>query len=308
MTRRNVTVVGAGLAGCVAAALLKDRHDVTVRERGRRPGGLCKDNDGRQECGPHAFHTDDAEVEAFVKRFAEWKPFALRVHVQTDPELRELPIRAEDDAAFRVYSAKAWGREFRDLPPEIRARVPAQCLDGREGYHAGRFKAQPVGGYVKLCERLLDGVAVLYGDPAHADPGQRPAGPVIWTGDINDAWRKDELPWISRHWCVARDAKLAIPGHVVNHATFAVPQLRSYDARTINPWARGHGIGCEFIAGPGAGRPCYPMPGREAEAARRVAALRLADVWCCGRMGAYKYLDMDQTVRNVMDTIKETGL
>ena len=56
------------------------------------------------------------------------------------------------------------------------------------------------------------------------------------------------------------------------------------------------------------GRPCYPHPDDAGEAQRRVSELRARGVWCCGRMGGYQYLDMDATIRNVMDTIKEAGL
>ena len=96
---------------------------MTVIEKEHNAGGLCADYLSWQECGPHAFHTDDEEVWGFVQRLAAWRPFALRVHVQTDPALRELPYRRDDDPAFRIYSEKAWGLPFDELPASIRARA-----------------------------------------------------------------------------------------------------------------------------------------------------------------------------------------
>lgn len=308
MIRQPITIVGAGLAGATAAALLKDRYAVTVIEKEHKHGGLCADARGWQECGPHAFHTDDEEVWEFVQRLAEWRPFVLRVHAQTDPALRELPYRRDDDPAFRIYSEKAWGLPFAELPASIRARVPGQCEDGRTGYHAGRYKAQPEGGYSAMISRMLHGVAIREFDRrvCGADHPVVLAGdhPVIWTGNLNDATLElTPLRWFGRQW-FRGDGRIEADGHIVNHATWTVPQLRSWDNVKINPWHVGRGVGVEFSGG----RPCYPHPDDAGEAQRRVSELRARGVWCCGRMGGYQYLDMDATIRNVMDTIKEAGL
>jgi len=302
---KHVRIVGAGLAGATAAALLRESYDVTVYERRATIGGLCRDANGYQECGPHALHTDDADVWEFLQRFATWEPFDLRVFAYTDhTPLAEIPARPGEDPVFRVYSEKAWGLPFDQLPREIRQRVPAVCNDGRTGYHAGRFKGQPTCGYSALIARMLEGATLRM----HADPLEwralRKGEPVIYTGDIADLCDAGAKPrWHGRTWTHTTGA---LPVPVINYCTHHVPQLRSWDNARFGSFYRAW-LGHECADGQ---TPCYPSldPADNILAAMAFAAARCEGVFCCGRMGAYRYLDMDATVRNVMDTIERAGL
>ena len=75
-------VVGAGLAGCTMAYLLRERgYAVTVYEKSQRVGGLCRDRRWRgtlySVAGPHIFHTKDDEVWEFANRFTGFNSFPL---------------------------------------------------------------------------------------------------------------------------------------------------------------------------------------------------------------------------------------
>lgn len=309
----KLTIVGSGLAGATAAAMLKSRYDVTVYEADSSPGGMLRDHNGVQRFGPRAFHTDDEEAWRFVNEFADFRPFDLRVHVQTDPRaLIELPRRAADDDAFRIYSEKAWGKPFDQLPAFIRDRVPGTCTDGRVGYHAGRYKGQPVGGYSAMIARMLDGVQVQRDCLMSQYLLPHGGTPVIWTGDIND-YSGGSLPWVCRQWTHAPHARpfsFDTGGHVINHATWNVPQIRSYDCNKINPYHPGPGVVVEWPCANGAGVPCYPAPDESLRLAADaiVRAAKRENHWLCGRLATYQYLDMDKTIRQVMDTIEEANL
>lgn len=301
----SVLVVGAGLAGCTAAALLRDRYRVTVYECGH-VGGLCRDDGGLQLGGPHAFHTDDEEVWAFVNRYAEFRPFAHSVSVLTEPwHFRDLPIRPGDDPAFRIYSEKAWGIPWEELPDSIRTRVPTVCTDGRAGYLGGNYLGQPAGGYSAMCRRMLDGCEVVVdGDRQAWRRAMHGVRHLVWCGDIND-YSGGGLPWIGRRWVHVDGVDLA-GATAVNYATHAIPALRAWHHGRINPYHCGHGVGFEFCGD----TPCYPHPAQEhvARAAAIVAEASARGHILCGRMATYRYLDMDQTVRNVIDSIKDAGL
>ncbi len=68
---KSVVIVGAGIAGLTAAErLISTGVDVTVIEREERVGGLARSSryDGVTfDIGPHRFHTDDEEVERYVR-------------------------------------------------------------------------------------------------------------------------------------------------------------------------------------------------------------------------------------------------
>jgi len=290
--------------------MLKERHEVTLYEASDELGGLARDFDGVQGCGPHAFHTDNERVWRFVQPFAAWMPYDLRVVAMTEGgAFTELPRRAHDDPVFRIYSEKAWGCEWSRLPADVRERVPQLCADDRVGYHAGRFKAQPAGGYTALCESMAAGVKIERGAVIHHPNLLPDADAVIWACDINSydaCYGARRLPWIGRHWHYVQDGVLRATAPVVNYCTHAVPQIRSY--ASVNPWHDARGVVSEFYAQGGV--PCYPVTDREnaARAAAIVNAAKFRGHWLVGRMAQYRYLDMDKTIESVMDAIQEAGL
>lgn len=64
--KRKVAIIGAGVSGLTCAQLLKDRYDVTVYEREKKPGGLirCERVEGSlfHICGGHVFNTKNQSV------------------------------------------------------------------------------------------------------------------------------------------------------------------------------------------------------------------------------------------------------
>lgn len=298
----KVLVVGAGIAGCTATALLKDAdHAVTLMYPTDGDfGGLCRDASGYSERGPHALHTDDREIWNFLQRFSGWRHIDHVVYAMTDPGLFEIPRRS--DPVFRVYSEKAWGMKWDDLPECITGRVPMLCTDGRTGYHAGRYKGVPENGWSWLMGRMAMGADFLYGEwaPGHVAPS---FDAVVYTGSIADYAGRDRFPFVGRTWHFAPGK---LPRDVVNYCTHSVPQIRSWNDGVFRD---GSGVvGTEFLDPQGT--PCYPMPwdGRAEAAAAVVAQAREKGHFLCGRMATYRYLDIDSTIRNVMDTLEEGGL
>ena len=79
-------VIGAGLAGSVAARELAERGGkrVLVLERRNHVGGNaydCFDEAGVliHQYGPHIFHTNDRRVFQFLSRFTQWRDYQHRV-------------------------------------------------------------------------------------------------------------------------------------------------------------------------------------------------------------------------------------
>ena len=76
---KRVAIVGAGVSGLTCAQLLKDRYDVTVFEKEKRPGGLirCESVNGSlfHLCGGHVFNTKDEKVRNWF-----WSKFDKKNH------------------------------------------------------------------------------------------------------------------------------------------------------------------------------------------------------------------------------------
>jgi len=304
----NIAIIGAGLAGATAYQLLKRRHYCTVYEAKCHPSGMLCDRKGIQWYGPRAFHTDSEKAWAFITQFAEFKPFDLRVEVQTDPiYARELPF-TDYDPAWKIYSEKAWGRAWENLPAFVTDRVPALCTDGRTGYHAGIFKGQPLGGYYAMIEKMLAGANMRWGIQAEHMPEGHDV--IVWTGNLNSLSSAlglgVVLPWIGRSWVYSKYASLYTNSHVINYATRRVPQIRSWTT-SINPYHDGgKGVMSEFFSDE---IKCYPCPESTKAASELLAHIStMQNIIPCGRLGSYQYLDMDKCILNVMDAVERAGL
>ena len=92
-------IVGAGFAGSVMAERLANDAGKRVLVIDRRPhiaGNAfdCVDNSGIliHQYGPHIFHTNSAEIFAYLWQFTEWRPYEHRVLASVDGKLVPMPI------------------------------------------------------------------------------------------------------------------------------------------------------------------------------------------------------------------------
>ena len=92
-------VVGAGFAGSVLAERLASQlgKRVLLVDRRRHIGGNAFDEtnaDGvlMHRYGPHIFHTNSAEIAAYLSNFTRWRPYEHRVLAQVRGQLVPMPI------------------------------------------------------------------------------------------------------------------------------------------------------------------------------------------------------------------------
>jgi len=97
--RYDALVVGAGFAGSVLAERLAADGGKRVLVVDRRPhfGGNAHDaHDAAgvliHPYGPHIFHTNSAQIVAYLSRFTEWRPYEHRVLAQVRDMLLPVPI------------------------------------------------------------------------------------------------------------------------------------------------------------------------------------------------------------------------
>lgn len=297
-------VVGAGLAGCSAALLLKRAgHTVVVVEARREPGGLCSDGPEGQKHGPHVFHTDDREVWEWLNAVMPFSHVDLEVRALVPPGLVELPRRG--DPVFEQYTVKAWGRPWSDLPEGVRSRVPQVCTDGRVGYHRGNYKGIPQQGWTALCLAMLREAdcMVCYGTNSALRHWTNSGYRVVFTGALDDIFDTGpRLEWLGRSWTHCPGE---LPAMQINYCTPEVPQIRSWDNRRLSPIYQ-QVVGTEWFCRHGK---CYPVLTLENVGAAGVllGLAAAAGLILCGRAATYQYLDMDQTVRQTMDSLKAEG-
>ncbi len=95
----DVLVVGAGFAGSVMAERLATQSGKRVLVVDRRPhiAGNAYDHLDEaglliHEYGPHIFHTNSADIFAYLSQFTRWRPYEHRVLAHVDDRLVPIPI------------------------------------------------------------------------------------------------------------------------------------------------------------------------------------------------------------------------
>ena len=123
---RHVLVVGAGFTGAVVARGLAERgHRITVIDERAHVAGNCHTRRDPETgvmlhvYGPHIFHTDDAEVWAFINRHCRMMPYRHQVKARVGGRVFSMPINLHTINQFFDTAL---------TPAEARAHVAARTL------------------------------------------------------------------------------------------------------------------------------------------------------------------------------------
>ncbi len=318
----KIVVVGAGLAGSVAARLLTDAgHQVEVFESRDHIAGNCYDawQDGVMvhQYGPHCFHTDKAAMWEFVNRFSKFRETACAVVANT--QLGQIPIPFNDvsaeivgdlsgeeirDLLFVDYSEKHWGVPWAEIPKSITGRVPQRRVGRDCRYHLDQWQGVPVAGFTQMFEAMLEEIPVHLNCEEGAWRKVQ-ADHVIFTGSIDDYFQRryGKLEYRSLKFEYAIEPKRK--HFQINECNRENAWTRAVDhSHWLDQQVEQTVIGKEFpCEWDGTNTRFYPKPfGGNPELFQkyRAAAKAEKNVTFLGRLATYKYLDMDDVVAQVM--------
>ncbi|TCZ60944.1 UDP-galactopyranose mutase [Roseicella aquatilis] len=213
-------------------------------------------------------------------------------------------------AFFRGYTRKQWGLDPTELPASILKRLPLR-FNYDDNYFAHPFQGMPEEGYTEIVRRILDvpGVELrlgcrfedIGGDFAH----------VFYSGPLDRffGYRLGRLGYRTLDFEEIRAEGDFQGTAVLNYCDEAVPWTRISEHKHFAPWEAGRfdGTVCfrEYSRLCGAADiPYYPirLVGEKRMLSDYVALARQArNVSFVGRLGTYRYLDMDVTIREAMD-------
>ena len=223
---------------------------------------------------------------------------------------------------IKDYTQKQWGRECKDLPAFIIKRLPVR-LTYDNNYFNALYQGIPIGGYTRMVESMLEGADVILGVDYLEDreSWNARADKVVYTGPI-DAYFDYKLGALEYRSVRFETEVLDKPNFQGNAA------VNYTDAET--PWTRiiehkwfefgrdelGEDIPKTVISReyssewkPG-DEPYYPVNdnknGTLYECYRELAEKE--DVIFGGRLGEYRYYDMDQVIQAALDKAAERAL
>ena len=218
------------------------------------------------------------------------------------------------------YTEKQWGRDCKDLPAFIIRRLPVR-LTFDNNYFNALYQGIPTEGYTKLVERLLDGIEVRLDCDylENREALEQLAGRVVYTGPIDAffGFRLGTLEYRSvRFETELLDQQNFQGNAAVNYTDRETPWTRIIEHKwfTFGKDEQGNDlpktvISREYSAEwkPG-DEPYYPVNDEKNSALYqqyKVLAEREEKVVFGGRLGEYKYYDMDQVIAAALRKARE---
>lgn len=203
---------------------------------------------------------------------------------------------------FRGYTRKQWGLDPSALDKSVTSRVPTRTNED-DRYFTDTFQIMPLHGYTQMFERMLDHPRIdllLSTDFKHVRDGVKYQH-VIYCGPIDEYFdfQLGRLPYRSlRFEHQTLEQERYQPVAVVNFPDPEVPYTRITEYKHLTGQTHpSTSISYEFPCDDG--DPYYPVPRPEnAELYKRYRALaeQTPNVTFLGRLGTYKYYNMDQVV------------
>ena len=214
------------------------------------------------------------------------------------------------------YTEKQWGRDCKELPAFIIRRLPVR-LTFDNNYFNALYQGIPIGGYTKLVENLLEGIEVRLNEDYLEDKAEwnAMAEKVVYTGAI-DAYFDYALGNLEYRSVRFENEILDIPNFqgnaAVNYTDRETPWTRIIEHKWFGFGKDENGndlpktiISKEYSSEwkPG-DEPYYPVNDKKnGELYQKYKALaeKEENIIFGGRLGEYKYYDMDAVIASALE-------
>ena len=224
---------------------------------------------------------------------------------------------------IKGYTEKQWGQKATELPSFIIKRLPVRFIYDNN-YFNDIYQGIPMGGYTKIIEKMLDGIEVKlnYDYFEHKEELDNIADKIIFTGPIDQYYnyKFGELQYRSvRFETEVLDKENYQGNAVVNYTEYEVPYTRIIEHKhfeygaCLGKIAEGEAkektiISREYSDTWVQGKePYYPINNeRNNNLYKQYEELAKQDskVIFGGRLGQYKYYDMDKVILSALECVK----
>ncbi len=253
-----------------------------------------------------------AEAKAIIDKQIE----DLNITEPENLEEQALSLVGRDvyEKLVKGYTEKQWGRSCTELPSFIIKRLPLRFTYDNN-YFNDRFQGIPMGGYTAIIEKMLEGIEVKvdtdYFEFSKANPDV--AEKIVFTGMIDEYFNYcyGPLQYRSvRFETEVLDCENYQGNAVVNYTEREVPYTRVIEHKHFEFGKQPKTVisreySSEWKQGM---EPYYPVNNDENNALYekyRELAKQEKNVIFGGRLGQYKYYDMDKVVAAALECVQE---
>lgn len=269
-------------------------------------------------------------MNTFSKMFGIKTPAEAQEKIRTEIEALNItePKNLEEQALSLVgpsvyqklvkgYTEKQWGRDCKDLPAFIIKRLPLRFTYDNN-YFNDRFQGIPMGGYTKIVEKMLEGADVLLETDYFEFRKENPdiADKVVYTGTLDQYF--DYKYGVLEYRAVRFETeKLDMENYqgnaVVNYTEREIPYTRiiehkhfEYGKQPVTVISREYPS--EWQLGE---EPYYPVNNEKNEELAkkyRDLAEKEENVIFGGRLGEYRYYDMDKVMIAALNAVEKESI
>lgn len=252
--------------------------------------------------------------EAEYKIEEERKKYAVKQPKNLEEQAINLVGKTIYEKLIKGYTEKQWGRKAKDLPSFIIKRLPVR-LTYDNNYFNDLYQGIPIGGYTKIIENMLKNIKVIIGVDFFDNRKELSdvASKIIFTGPIDQYYnyKFGQLEYRSLRFENKILEQRNFQGNaVVNYTAYDIPYTRIIEhkhfeygdqEKTIitkeypTNWDKNE-------------EPYYPINDkRNNELYEKYKKLSQNDnkVIFGGRLGEYKYYDMDKVIEAVLKCVKK---
>lgn len=218
------------------------------------------------------------------------------------------------EAFFKGYTKKQWGLEPSELPASILKRLPIR-FNYDDNYFNHKYQGIPRDGYTVIVEKMLDHPNIKVTLEKKIDRSQvNDYEHVFYSGPIDEwfGYKEGRLDYRTLDF-----KKILVDGDyqgcaVMNYGEESTPYTRIAEHKYFAPWEKHE----KTVAFKEYSRKCeegdipyYPirLVGEQALLKKYVAmAKEEKNISFIGRLGTYRYLDMDVTIAEALDAAERT--
>ncbi len=218
------------------------------------------------------------------------------------------------DKLVKGYTEKQWGMKATELPPFIIKRLPVRFIYDNN-YFNDTYQGIPIGGYTQIIEKMLDGIEVKtnYDFFEYKEELKDIAEKIVFTGPIDQYYDYcyGELEYRSVRFETEILDKENYQGNaVVNYTEYEVPYTRIIEHKHFEFGTQPKTvISREYsVKWDKSKEPYYPINNEKNDALYKKYK-QLADkdenVIFGGRLGQYKYYDMDKVIEQALSLVEK---
>ena len=263
-------------------------------------------------------------VEAQTKIEQEKQEAGIKEPKNLEEQAISLVGKTIYEKLIKGYTEKQWGQKANELPSFIIKRLPVRFIYDNN-YFNDIYQGIPIGGYTKIIEKMLNGIEVKlnYDYFDHKEELENIAEKIVFTGPIDKYYnyKFGELEYRSLRFETEMLDKENYQGNaVVNYTEYEVPYTRIIEHKHfeygVNFGKQEEGIAKDktIITREYPDKwtrekePYYPINNERNNGLYekyKNLANQDKNIIFGGRLGQYKYYDMDKVIMSALQTVKK---